>query len=40
MASGDTGDITREGILTGEGYDNSQYMKKIMTLRNAVRRNT
>jgi len=40
MSSGDTGDITREGILTGEGYDNSQYMKKIMTLRNAVRKNT
>ena len=40
METGDPSTITREGILTGEGYDNSQYMGKIMNLRNAFRRNT
>ena len=40
MEAGDPGVITREGIITGEGYDNSRYMGKIMNLRNAFRRNT
>jgi len=40
MSSGDPNVITRAGIISGEGYDNSQYMRKIMTLRNAFRRET
>lgn len=40
MEAGDPGVITRHGIVSGEGYDNSQYMRKIMSLRNAFRRNT
>ncbi len=40
MEAGDPGIITRHGILSGKGYDNSQYMRKVMTLRNAFRRNT
>lgn len=40
MEAGDPGVITRHGILSGEGYDNSQYMRKVMALRNAFRRNT
>ena len=40
MEAGDPGIITRHGILSGEGYDNSQYMRKVMALRNVFRRNT
>lgn len=40
MESGDPTAITRAGIMSGEGYNNSQYMRKIMTLRNAFRRET